>query len=426
MFDIFSLPDFQMPEGFLWGAGYAGHQVEGNNIHSYRWNLEKAWNFPEKSGMACNSYELWERDVEIAGELNLGAFRTSVEWPRIEPREGFFDQKAADHYVALFAALKEKGIKVFATMVHFSHPQWFEDVGAFRKLENRRYFERYLEFIVPQIAPYVDFWNVLNEFNLGNGEERISEKLACVQFHALGYHIIKKYSRAPVSSAHALVQYMPKRSFDRWDTTLAQYQDLMDHEFFFHAMRTGEILYPFREGLYVPEVKGTVDYWSVNTYVRSMIDARKQGAEGTRFLFASMKMTPMDFYLEEINPECVVHNLSRLTDLPVYITENGCACENDELRIAFLGVYLAALREAMDLGVDVRGYLHWSMLDNYEWTSFLPRFGLYAVDRETFERTPKPSAAFYSGIIRQNGVSQDLIRRFLSENPRVKGCGSQC
>lgn len=159
MFDIFSLPDFQMPEGFLWGAGYSGHQVEGNNIHSNRWKLEQDWNFPEKSGLACNSYELWKKDVEIAGELNLGAFRTSVEWCRIEPSEGHFDQKAADHYVALFAALKERGIKVFATLVHFSYPQWFEELGQFSKLENRKYFERYLEFIVPQIAPYVDFRN---------------------------------------------------------------------------------------------------------------------------------------------------------------------------------------------------------------------------------------------------------------------------
>ncbi len=420
MFDIFSLPDFQMPEGFLWGAGYAGHQVEGNNIYSNRWKVEQDWGYPEKSGLACNSYELWEKDVEIAGELNLGAFRTSVEWCRIEPSEGHFDQKAADHYVALFAALKERGIKVFATLVHFSHPQWFEELGQFSKLENRKYFERYLEFIVPQIAPYVDFWNVLNEFNLGSSEERVIYKLACVQYHALGYHVIKKYSKAPVSSAHALVQYMPKRPFDRWDTTIAQYQDLQDHEFFFHAMRTGEILYPMREGIYAPEVKDTVDYWSINTYVRSMIDARKPGAGGSRFPFAKMKMIPLDFYLEEINPECVIHNLSRLTDKPVYITENGCCCDDDRFRIVFISEYLSAIREAIDLGVDVRGYLYWSMLDNYEWTSFKPRFGLYSVDWENFERTAKPSADFYRKVIEQNGVSQELIRSFLEENPSLK------
>lgn len=420
MFDIFSLPDFQMPEGFLWGAGYAGHQVEGNNIHSQNWKKEIDQHYEERSGLACNSYELWKTDVDLAEQAGLQAFRTSVEWSRIEPEEGHFDQKAADHYVALFSELKSRGIQVFATMVHQTHPQWFEARGHFTKLENRKYFERYLEFIVPQIAPYVDFWNVLNEFNLYNDEEHIQLKLACVQFHALGYHVIKRYSDRPVSSAHALVQYMAKRPWDRWDATLAQYNDLRDHEFFFHAIRTGEILYPFRDGVYAPEVKDTVDFWSINSYVRDLIDARKASTWGERFIFKKMQMIPRDFYLEEFNPECIVNNLSRLTDKPVYISENGCCCEDDRFRIAFIAVYTAAVYEAIKLGVDVRGYLYWSLLDNYEWSSYVPRFGLYAVDRKTFQRTPKPSVSFYKEVIGHNGVSQEIIRRYLHENPTLK------
>ena len=133
-----------------------------------------------------------------------------------------------------------------------------------------------------------------------------------------------------------------------------------------------------------------------------------------------MKMIPTDFYLEEFNPECVINNLSRLTDKPVYITENGCSCNDDRFRIAFIAVYTAAVREAINLGVDVRGYLYWSMLDNYEWSSYTPRFGLCSVDRSTFERTLKPSAGFYRELIAQNGVSQELIRKYLTENPTLK------
>lgn len=419
MSDIFSLPDFQMPDDFLWGAGYAGHQVEGNNIHSQRWQWEQDGVFESPSGLACNSYELWETDVRLAEQTGLQAFRTSVEWSRIEPEEGCFDTGAADHYVALFSGLREKGIRVFATMVHFTHPDWFEKLGHFTKLENRKYFERYLEFIVPRIAPYVDFWNVINEFNLGNDEARVDYKLASVRFHALGYHIIKKYSDKPVSSAHALVQYMPKRAFDRWDTVLSEYQDLRDHEFFFHAMRTGEILYPFRDGAYDPDVKNTVDYWSINTYVRDMTDARYGGGDGPVFEFNRLRLIDQDFYLQEINPECVVHNLSRLTDKPVYLTENGCSCNDDRFRIVFIALYLSAVRESIRLGIDVRGYLYWSLLDNYEWGSYKPRFGLYDVDRKTFARTPKPSAAFYRDVIAHNGVRQDIIRRYLNENPSL-------
>lgn len=420
MFDIFSLPEFTMPQGFLWGSGYSGHQVEGNNIHSQWWKMELESDMREHSGMACNSYELWEKDVELAVECGLQVFRTSVEWSRVEPEEGHFDQAAVDHYVRLFAALQEKGVRVLATMVHATHPQWFEERNQFEDLDNRKYFERYLEYVVPQIAPYVDFWNVINEFNIGNDPRRIDFKLNSVRYHALGYHVIKKYSDKPVSSAHALVQYVPKRGMDRWDNTLAQFNDLRDHEFFFHAIRSGEILYPFRDGVWAPEVKGTCDYWSINTYVRDMVDARCANAYGSRFDFARMQMIDRPFYLEEFNPECMVANLSRLTDKPVYISENGCCCDDDRFRIVYIAEYLSALNEAIRLGVDVRGYLYWSLLDNYEWGSFAPRFGLYNVDRETFERTAKPSARFYKEIIQQNGVTQELIAKYLDAMPSLK------
>lgn len=153
--------------------------------------------------MACNSYELWQKDIEIAEECGLQAFRTSIEWSRIEPEEGHFSNEAIEHYVKFFAALKEKGIKVFATLVHFTVPLWFEKLGSFSQLDNLKYFERYLEFAVPQIAPFVDFWNVLNEFNLSKPDF----KLGAIHYHALGYHIIKKYSPSPVSSAHARSLY---------------------------------------------------------------------------------------------------------------------------------------------------------------------------------------------------------------------------
>lgn len=416
MFDIFSLPEIKMPEDFLWGAGYAGHQVEGNNVNSQWWHQEMAGMHPEKSGMACNSYELWETDVNLAVNGGLQAFRTSVEWSRIEPREGEFCEEAIEHYVRFFATLKEKGIKVFATMVHLSHPMWFEEKGAFANTDNLKYFERYLERVVPRIAPYVDFWNVINEFNL----KSVEIKLGCLRFHALGYHIIKRYSSAPVSSAHALVQYMAKRPFDRWDRVMTDYNDLCNHEFFFHAIRTGEILYPYRDGVYDPDVKGTADYWSVNSYVRDLVDARKASSFGERFNFAKMQMIDMDFYLEEFNPECIISNLSRLTDKPIYITENGVSCKDDRFRIVFIAEYLAAVREAIDLGADVRGYLYWSMLDNYEWGSFKPTFGLHSVNLETFERTPKPSAHFYKEIISQNGVTPELIAKYLKEMPSLK------
>ncbi|MDD4414987.1 MAG: family 1 glycosylhydrolase [Oscillospiraceae bacterium] len=415
MYDVFSLKAFEMPEGFLWGSGYAGHQVEGNNINSDHYFLEQKY-FEEKSGLACNSYEMYKTDIDLAETLGHQAFRTSVEWSRIEPEEGVFCEEAIAHYVALFSQLKEKGLQTFATLVHFSVPQWFKQKGGFSVEENLKYFKRYVEYIVPKIAPFVDFYNVINEFNL---VKEVDFKVNSVKAHAAGYHIIKKYSSAPVSSAHALVQYMPYRPHDRADRIMTDYCDFMDHEFFFHAMRTGELIVPGRDAEYLPDIKDTVDFWSVNSYTRSMIDARNSGCGGERYAHKVLKLTDMDFYLEEFYPECLIANLTRLTDKPIYITENGCSCTDDRFRIVYLALHLSAIREAIKMGAQVKGYLHWSLLDNYEWMSYKPHFGLCEVNRETFERTPKPSAWFYKELIENNGYNTEILRRYLHELPSI-------
>jgi beta-glucosidase len=150
-----------------------------------------------------------------------------------------------------------------------------------------------------------------------------------------------------------------------------------------------------------------------------MVDARQASLQGLRFRHKELKMIPMDFYLEEMYPEGLIANLERLTDHPIYITENGCAATDDRFRIVYLALYLSALKEAIDRGADVRGYFYWSLMDNYEWGSFIPRFGLVDVDFETFQRTPKPSAMFYREIIRENGFGGKMIQRYLKELPTL-------
>ena len=416
MYDPFSLSDFQMPEGFLWGCGYAGHQVEGNNVNCQWYELEQAGKTEEKSGIACDSYQLYREDAELVKALGQQAFRTSVEWSRIEPEEGVFCEEAIEHYVDFFRRLHESGVKVFATMIHATWPIWFDRLGGFTKPEqNLHYFERYLRTIVPKIAPYVSFWNVLNEFNICRKEV----KLGCLRFHALGYQVIHEYSDKPVSSAHALMDYIPRRPYDPFDQVISSMEDWKGNGFFLHAIRTGEVVYPYTDGVYLPEVKGSCDYWSVNYYVREMEDARQKEPECARYRHKVLKMTDMDFYLEEMHPEGMTGALLRLKDLPIYITENGCSCDDDDFRIVFLSLYWSAIREAMDLGADVRGYLQWSFLDNYEWTSFKPKFGMVGVNRETMERTVKPSAYFYRDCIAANGFRQEILRKYLKKIPTL-------
>lgn len=420
MYDIFSIKDAVMPAGFLWGSGYAGHQVEGNNINSSNWRAEQKRNqnpISELSGIACNSYEMYMDDVELVSKLGHQAFRTSVEWSRIQPDENSFSEEAAEHYISFFAALKERGIKVFCTMVHYSIPIWFEDKGGFYKEENLGYFEKYLDYIVPKIAPYVDFYNVLNEFNTSKKEEF---KMNSLKFHALGYHTIKKYTSAPVSSAHAFVNYMPYRPNNKMDIASAQYRDANDNEFFFHAMRTGEVIQIGRDGFYSEDIKNTVDFWSINIYTRTLTNSMDKAGKSD-YYHKKLRMIDMDFYLDELYPECMINTLTRLTDKPVYITENGCCCNDDRFRIVYMILHFSALRQCIDMGVDVKGFLYWSLLDNYEWWSYRPKFGLCSVDREsgTFNRTPKPSAWMYKEIIENNGFNQKIIRKYIKELPSL-------
>ncbi len=423
MIDAFALKDCKFPEGFLWGSATAAHQIEGDNIHSSNWHyeqecLKKNPNY-EVSGKACNHYNMVEQDTQLLLDLGHQAYRMGVEWARIEPAEGVFVQEEVDHYLKELALLKEKGLKVFVTLVHFTVPQWFAEKGAFMTMDNLVYFERYLNFILPQIAPYVDYWNVINEFNLGTHPDNFTKKYNSVRYHARGYHLIKQYSNAPVSSAHALVQFFGKRQNDKFDKAMESYMDVVNNEFFFHAIRTGELVLPHKDGLWDKEIKDTADFWSINTYVREMVDTRVARITPPRYSFTETRMLPMKFYLDEFNAECIYHHMMRLTDKPIFITENGCSCYDDDFRIVYLAEYLCALNEAIRDGADVRGYLYWSLMDNYEWSSFIPKFGLVGCDFKTFERTPKPSAYFYKDIIESNGFSQEILRKYLKEMPRV-------
>jgi beta-glucosidase len=307
---------------------------------------------------------------------------------------------------------------------HFTHPHWFEQLGGFRKRENLRYFERYLHFLLPKISRHVSGWNVINEFNLWGGlnpsPEAGAYKFNMLRCHALGYRLIKVHSTAPVSSAHAFIHWFPRRYYDPLDRSMTNYADLVTNEFFFHALRTGELVLPHCDAEYDPQVKGALDFWAVNYYTRHMIDARRAGLEGPRFKHKELKMIPMDFYLEEMYPEGLIANLERLKDRPVYVTENGCSTTDDRFRIVYLALQLSALKEAIERGVDLRGYFYWSLMDNYEWGTFVPRFGLVEVDFETFRRTPKPSALFYREIIGQNGFGGETVSRFLQELPTLQ------
>lgn len=422
MYDIFSLPKTEFPSDFLWGSSTAAHQIEGDNVHSNFWHREQQggvwsqWDVEARSGKACNHYELYREDADLIASLGHQVYRMSIEWSRIEPLEGQWNADAVAHYVDLLERLNAKGVKVMVTLHHFTHPLWFENLGEFSKRENCRYFFRFVQYLVPQIKHLVYGWNIFNEFNRG-GYYGAPRKFHILYSHAMMYRYLKSESSAMVSSAHALSHFEPVRPYDRFDNIMTEFLDYITNEFFFHAIRTGEINYPDHDSEFIPELKGATDFWAINYYTREMVDSRTKGAMGNRYAHKTIKLIDKDFYYEEMFPEGLTKSLQRLKDYPVIITENGASANDDRFRIVHLATYLSAIREAIDLGVDVRGYIYWSTMDNYEWGSYKPRFGLVDVNFETFERTWKPSAHFYKEIIERNGFDSSLISNYLDDLP---------
>jgi beta-glucosidase len=418
MYDIFSLPEFKFPKGFLWGSATAGHQVEGDNVNSQHYHREVDTKMAEPSGKACDHYRLFREDVDMIAGLGHQSYRCSIEWSRIEPRQGEWDQAALDHYKELLERLKAHGIKTFVTFSHFTVPQWFEELGGFRKRENLPHFIRFAEKAGRFLAELVDFWLIINERTMSlPGWEAYG--FNSIRAHAQCYHLLKTFSKAPVSSAHMAVQPYPNRYYDELDRAMTKVRDFQYNGTLLHAIKHGELVAPNTDAEDCPEAKGAMDFWALNFYTREIVDSRRKGLNGARFPHKLLRMIDQDFYLEEMWPEGATAMLERFADRPVYVTENGCSCDDDRFRIVYLALYLSAIHDAIKRGVDVRGYLYWTLMDNYEWSSFRPRFGLVHVDFKTFKRTPKPSAAFFKDIIGHNGFSQDILRKYLKEMPSL-------
>lgn len=433
MHDVLNLPRIEFPKGFLWGSSTSAYQIEGDCVNNDWHRAGEQGKHSEKCGKACNHYAMYREDVELIRNLGHTAYRFSIEWSRVEPSEGRFDEAATEHYVDLCRRLVATGIRPWVTLFHFTNPIWFADKGEWNKEENVGCFLRFVEHIVPKIAPYVAGWAPINEYNFYSGAPNPPEehrRLANYAFNLLfadagAYDVIKAHSKAPCASPMAYLTLQAYRPEDPFDAALTAYADWVANGWYYHAIRTGELVYPFTDARHCPQVKGRADFWGVNMYTRDLVDSRRKNcrADG-RYPHRAMRLVrstadkPWEFCPDEL-----MANLCRLKDKTVYVTENGLATDDDRFRILYLALHLAAIRQAMDFGVDVRGYFHWSLFDNFEWGSFAPKFGLVGYDKATFARQPKPSAAFYREVIAANAVSGQLVRKHLPQLPSM-GDGS--
>jgi beta-glucosidase len=422
------------PPGFLFGTATAATQIEGGCTTSDWYAFARQpgrVRHGDTPKLACDGWKRWPEDVALQRSLGLGAYRMSVEWARIEPRDGETDRAALDTYRRMLGALRDAGIEPMVTLHHFTLPQWAAERGGVLAEEFPRRLARFARVAVNALGDLCRLWITINEPNVlaAHGyllgiwppARRSPGAALLAHYRLLEAHVAAyrelKHARGDgveVGVAHHLRIAQPERDRsvgDRWAARALQH---VFSDAFAAAMCDGRMYGPLDAlaartgrpyGFRVSEARGTHDFFGINYYSRDLV--RLSGSHAAE-LFIARSVPPGAAVSDlgwEIYPEglgVLVRRWAGRSSLPVYVTENGIADASDDKRGPFLVRHLAELLRALADGVPVRGYFHWSLLDNFEWAEgYGPRFGLVEVDYATQQRRPRPSAQLYARIARE-------------------------
>lgn len=398
----------QFPAGFLWGSATSAYQVEGGNIHS-------DWESFKSSGEACDQYNLYKQDFDLAKSLNHNAHRLSIEWSRIEPQEGQFDEAEIAHYAEVLKYLKSLNITVMLTLWHVTLPKWIADLGGWENGRTVKYFERFVKKIIPEIGEFVDLWVTVNEPGVYVYETyiaRVWPALPAGRPNAKKSWLGQIKTLLNLASAHkkaykALHQAYPAGK------PVGMANNIMSFEAFHKHSLTEQLAVSlndiFINHMFYFLTKGTHDFLGINYYFHVRFKHQGLIPEAVNKLRQIHEISDLGW---EVYPEGIFDVLTDLSDdIPIYITECGIASMNDDRRNRFLIMYLQEVSRAIRSGVNVRGFFYWSLLDNFEWhLGFDPRFGLVEVDYETQKRTPRTSSKVYAEIIKHNGIEHKLLK----------------
>jgi beta-glucosidase len=408
------------PANFLWGVSTSAYQIEGGIENDWsRWEKKskvesrksKANTTPLAPfikgvvsefvcGPACDSYNRYEEDLDLVKNLNCGAYRIGLEWARIEPQEGKFNQAEIEHYRKVLLAFKKQGIKSVITLWHWTNPVWLAEQGGWANKKSVEYFARYVEMVVKELGGLVDYWLTLNEpmVYLVNGYVkgkwppqkknwlyawRAYNNL--VKAHQASYKVIhEKFPEAKVSLTMLTNYFEPAHSWNLAEVCFAKLANF------------------FWNDRFVKKLKGQYDFLGLDYYFHDRVIWRPPFVNNL-----NNEVTDMGWEIYPVGIYYVLKNYAKFKK-PLYIMENGLADAADAKRAKFITDHLKYVHQAIAEGIDVRGYFHWSLIDNFEWSSgFEPKFGLYSVDRKTFARAPRPSAKIYAQICKNNEVGVD-------------------
>ena len=379
------------PPGFLWGVTTGAHQTEGNNLASDWWTLENApdTTIGEPSGDAADSYHRWREDMDLASSAGFADYRFGIEWSRVEPADGRISNAAVAHYLRMVNGAFERGLRPLPTLHHFTNPLWFTLGGGWSRRDAAERFLRYVDALAP-LFEVVQRVQTFNEPNIAAilatlkapGDADLSRGLPVPDPATTKTLIaVHRATRARLAERHPGVLI-------GWGVSVQDYQAESGAEDVYQRY-----VHP-RDEVFLEAARDD-DWVGVQAYTRGRVAAVNGEPAPVRDPDVPRTQTGWEDYPAALGG--AVRRAARVAKVPVIVTENGIATTDDARRVAFTGEALDSLRAAIDDGVDVRGYLHWSLLDNYEWGSFAPAFGLVAVDRVTFRRTPKPSLAWLGG-----------------------------
>ena len=410
---------YQFPAGFWWGTATAAHQVEGNNVNSDNWLYEHVPGtvYAEPSGDACDHYHRYREDIALLAELGFNLYRFSIEWARIEPEPGEFSRASLEHYRRMLAACHEHGITPMVTFHHFTSPRWLIASGGWEDAATPDKFARYCEHATRYLGDLIGAACTLNEANIGRLIMNAGSQPQSDELHRAPWWMAA--ARALDVAPDRLAPFMFASSSRAVDTILAAHHCAVE------AIRSGPGNFPVGLTLTLEDIQAEDggeamaarmrqeiddvflnalrgdDFVGVQTYTR-----RRYGPAGSLPPADGVELTQMGYEFWPEALEATIRYAAAVTGLPIIVTENGIGTADDTRRIAYVNRALQGVINCLKDGIDVRGYTYWSALDNYEWMrGYGPTFGLIAVNRETQQRSVKPSARWLGSVARANDLS---------------------
>jgi beta-glucosidase len=429
---------FHFPRGFLWGTATASHQVEGNSFNNNWWAWEQQAGHilqGDKSGLACDWWAgRWRDDFDRAAAAGQNAHRLSVEWSRVQPAPDRWDENAIDRYIEMMRGLYERRITPMVTLHHFTDPLWLEELGGWENEKVAQYFSAYVERVVEALRNYTSLWVTINEPNVLSvsaylagiwppgvkSASRMGRVMAnLIRAHAAAYNTIHRLQ--PQAKVGMAINYRPFKPLKSWSPVgrlAARLINQIFNETFPTALSSGSLRFPGWL-LRIPEARGTQDYLGINYYTLGHISGNvlnlRQNIVKPPFPHGT-EVSPSGMFANEPSGMFQALKWGLKFDVPIYVTENGIEDKEDRLRPRYLIQHLHQVWRAVNFNYPVRGYFHWTLVDNFEWDrGWSQRFGLWELDVESQVRRKRLSADLYAEICRENGISSDMVQRYAPE-----------